>query len=299
MGTKISVMVAAFTILAVIAAVGVWQLLSGAPASRPLESEGSRAKADTAPGLYDDYASVLKTYVDDRGMVNYRQMRGDRQRLDAFVALLAGVDTRTYQGWSEKERIAFWINAYNGVTLRVIIDHYPIKKRGGLFGFRFPDNSIRQIPGAWDKLRFPVMGKQMTLDEIEHEVLRKQFNEPRIHLSLVCAAMGCPPLRKEPYGGKTLDAQFDDQARRFLQEAQKFRIDRAKKEVHLSSIFKWFGKDFVKNYGTDKEFAGHKDFERAVLSYISKHLDEQDRNYLANERYKIKYLDYDWKLNEQ
>jgi hypothetical protein len=299
MGTKISVMMAASTILVVIAAVGAWQLLSGAPASRAPESEASRAKADTAPGLYDDYASVLKTYVDDRGMANYRQMKADRQGLDAFVAWLASVDSRTYRGWSEKEKIAFWVNAYNGLTLRVIIDHYPIKKRGGLFGFRFPDNSIRQIPGAWDKLKFPVMGKQMTLDEIEHEVLRKEFNEPRIHLALVCAAMGCPPLRHEPYVGNRLDAQFDDQAGRFLQAPRKFRIDRAKKEVHLSSIFKWFGEDFVRNYGTDKAFAGHKDSERAVLSYISKHVGEQDRNYLVNERYKIKYLDYDWTLNEQ
>jgi len=96
-----------------------------------------------------------------------------------------------------------------------------------------------------------------------------------------------------------LDAQFDDQAGRFLQAPRKFRIDRAKKEVHLSSIFKWFGEDFVRNYGTDKAFAGHKDSERAVLSHISKHVGEQDRNYLVNERYKIKYLDYDWTLNEQ
>jgi hypothetical protein len=139
----------------------------------------------------------------------------------------------------------------------------------------------------------------MTLDEIEHNVLRKEFNEPRIHMALVCAAMGCPPLRTEPYEGAKLDQQLNDQARVFLANPKKFRLDRGQGKVYLSSIFRWFGGDFVKNYGTDKAFPGFSPEERAVLNFLSQYLPAGDRDYLLKGKYTIAYLDYDWSLNEQ
>jgi hypothetical protein len=247
---------------------------------------------------YGDYAAALKAFVNDQGMVNYRGLKASPQQLNAFVAALGQVDPQVYRGWGDKEKIAFWINAYNALTLKAIIDHYPIQS--SFFGsFAYPRNSIRQIPGVWDKLRFRVMGREMTLDEIEHATLRKEFNEPRIHLALVCAAMGCPPLRNEPYIGKKLDQQLDDQARHFLANPRKFAINRDQSKVYLSPIFKWFGEDFVKTYGTDREFAKFSPAERAVLNYFVKFVNEKDREYLLQGSYAISYLDYDWSLNEQ
>ncbi len=255
-------------------------------------------KAQATDPFYEDYAAVLATHVNQPGLVNYRGLKANPQRLHAFLAALADLSPETYKNGGEPEKIALWLNAYNALTLKAIIDHFPI--RASLFkSLVYPRNSIRQIPGVWDGLRFPVMGKQMTLDEIEHGVLRKEFNEPRIHLALVCAALGCPPLRTEPYEGAKLDRQLDDQARVFLANPKKFRIDRGQGTVYLSPIFKWFGGDFVKTFGTDQAFKAFSPEERAVLNFITPHLAAADRDYLLQGKYAISYLDYDWSLNEQ
>ena len=247
---------------------------------------------------YGDYGAVLKEFVDERGMVDYKGLKAKRGRLNAYVAAIGKVSNAEYVKWSRQEQVAFWINAYNGLTLKAIIDNYPIKS-GLLASLRYPKNSIRQISGVWDKLKFTVMGREMTLDEIEHKTLRKKFDEPRIHVALVCAAMGCPPLRNEPYTEAKLNKQLDDQAKKFMAHPEKFKIDRGQKRVYLSSIFKWFDKDFVNKYGPSTGFKGHDKEEQAVLNFVSRYLSANDAEYLRGGKYKIKYLDYDWSLNEQ
>jgi hypothetical protein len=257
------------------------------------------ARAAQQPSFtYAPYADVLKTYVDDAGLVDYKGLKAHREELDRFARELADLDPVVYEKWTDKEKVAFWINAYNALTLQVIIDHYPIK--AGFFGsFVYPKNSIRQISGVWDEITFPVMGKPTTLEGIEHGTLRKKFSEPRIHLALVCAAMGCPKLRNEPYVAEKLDEQFADQTRIFVATHSKFRINQDRGQVHISPIFKWFGEDFVDKYGTSMKYSGFDAPERAVLNYVSKYLSQQDRQYLEQGDYQIKYLDYDWSLNEQ
>lgn len=254
------------------------------------------APARAAEIDYSAYAAALK-HVDARGMVNYRALKAAPRDLDRFLGQIAKLDRATYDAWSEKEKIAFWTNAYNAITLKVILNYHPIESSWAA-SLRYPKNSIRQISGVWDKLKFTVMGRAMTLDEIEHETLRKQFTEPRIHMALVCAAMGCPPLRNEPYAGARLDDQFDDQAKSFLGNDKKFRIDRRGGKVYLSPIFKWFGADFEKKWPSGT-FAGHDKTESAVLNFVSQHLSPADARYLRTARYKVEYLDYDWSLNEQ
>jgi hypothetical protein len=262
-------------------------------------SSGLNNEAAAAGGFsYDDYGMILKGYVDDHGMVNYKGLKADRKPLDNFISSLSRLDTKLYEGWNDKEKIAFWINAYNALTLKAIIDHYPIEA-ALLKSFVYPKNSIRQIPGVWDKLTFAAMGGDMTLDGIEHETLRAKFDEPRIHVALVCAAMGCPPLRTEPYTGAKLDSQLDDQAAKFLKNPEKFRIDRNNKKVYLSPIFDWFGQDFVKTYGADKEFSGFSGKERAVLNFVSRYLEPADKAYLLKGGFSVEYLSYDWSLNEK
>lgn len=283
-------------LVAILVAAGGWHLSRQTP--QLLQFEVSIASTGHPLFPYDAYARVLKTYVNAQAMVNYKVLKAQQKDLDAFVPLLGRVDPDAYNRWSEKERIAFWVNAYNALTLAVIITHYPIQS-SYLTSLVFPKNSIRQIPGVWDRIQFSVMGRKLVLNDIEHVILRRQFNEPRIHLALVCASIGCPSLRNEPYTGDRLDAQLDDQARRFLKDFRKFRIDRHQGRVHLSSIFKWFGGDFLKTYGTDEKFAGSGRTERAVLHFVSRYLDEPDRQYLVKEKYSIAYLDYDWSLNGQ
>ncbi len=247
---------------------------------------------------YGSYSATLGKYVDDDGMVGYEALEVDREKLDAFATSLAGLSPRVYDKWTDAEKIAFWINAYNGLTLKAILDHYPIEP-SFIASLRFPKNSIRQISGVWDKLEFRVMGAEMTLDEIEHSRLRRDFNEPRIHVALVCAAIGCPSLRSEPFEADRLDAQLDDQTTRFLRNPHKFRIDRSEGRVYISPIFDWFGDDFVRTYGTNAKFDGHKKSERAVLNFISGYLSVSDAEYLSSGDYDIEYLDYDWSLNEK
>ena len=116
-------------------------------------------------------------------------------------------------------------------------------------------------------------------------------------MALVCAAKSCPPLRNEAYTGAKLNAQLDDQTRRFLASPHGFKIDYQQNRVYLSSIFKWFGEDWIKSYGVDGKFTGNAK-QRAVLNFISKYLDQDDRNYLIKGKYKIRYLRYDWSLND-
>ncbi len=253
------------------------------------------------PFSYDDYAAALK-YVDGNGMVNYAGLKADRARLDAFCRSMAAVDRKSFDKWDDSAKIAFWINAYNALTLKAIVDNYPIQA-GLVSGLAFPSSSIRQIAGVWDKQQFLVLGKKMTLDQIEHKVLRTEFKEPRIHMAIVCAAMGCPPLRNEPFTGPKLDAQLDDQTRRFLAGKGRFRIDRSAGKVYLSRILSWFSGDFAAKYApatqADKSPAGRDRNTQAVLNFVSRYLPDADAAYLREGRYGIEYLKYDWSLNEQ
>jgi hypothetical protein len=246
---------------------------------------------------YRDWRHVLQTYVNDDGLVDYRGLKNNRERLDRFVQALDELDSGTYRAWSTERKVAFWINAYNALTLRIIIDHYPIE--GGLFaGVVHPANSIRQIDGAFDGITHRVMGREMTLDEIEHQTLRRDFTEPRIHLALVCAALSCPELRQEPYRGDQLERQFDDQARTFVGDPDNVRIDHEEKVVHLSAIFDWFGGDFKQGYTPASGFDAYTDKHAAVLNYLSGFLGVRTRERLAEGDYKVAFIDYDWTLND-
>lgn len=249
--------------------------------------EGARPVAvSTQPFNYQVYGDVLKTYVDENGLVDYPALQENSQQLLEFNQSLGNVAPETYAGWSESEQIAFLINAYNAFTLQSIIEQDPL-----------PD-SIRDISGVWNRRKFDLAGLEKTLDNIEHDTLREDFNEPRIHVALVCAAMSCPPLLNEPYEAATLDAQLSDRTKQFAASPQGLRLEPESKRVYLSSIFKWYGQDFEPTYGVEERFAGN-DKQRAVLNYFNPVLDSDSQNFLAQSDYKVKYLDYDWSLNQQ
>ena len=234
---------------------------------------------------YQNYSDVLQKYVNSFGQVDYQKLKDDRQALDKINKKIGEISPSLYQAWSEEEKIAFLINAYNSLTLASIINNYPVK-------------SIRDIPGVWNRQKFKVVGQEVTLDDIEHQNLRKNFNEPRIHMALVCAAVSCPKLRTEAYTGEKLNAQLDQQSREFLSNPSNFRIERESNKVYVSSILKWFGQDFEKSYGRTENFKGLNRKETAFLNFISQYLSPADAKYLTQGGYRVNYLDYDWSLNQ-
>jgi hypothetical protein len=239
------------------------------------------------PFSYEDYSTILATYVDDNGLVNYTALQQDRAALDRFNATVAAVPADVYAGWSEPEKLAFLMNAYNAFTLQAIIDQKPLK------------SSIRDITGVWDITKFDIAGEQKTLNNIEHDTIRKNFSEPRIHAALVCAAMSCPILRNEPYTSEKIEEQLEEQVKTWLARPESgFKIDRKSKQVFLSKIFDWYGDDWKPSYAVEEKFSG-SDKERAVLNFISNYVSPEDKAYLEQGDYEIKYLGYDWGLNKQ
>lgn len=252
------------------------------------------AETSSFADLNSVYGEVLR-HVGDDGWVDYASLKTS-PHLKRWSEGLARFEPDELESADEADAIAFWINAYNGLTLQIVAERYPISPTllGSLL---YPRNSIRQISGVWDEILSPVAGRRLTLDQIEHSILRVEFDEPRIHLALVCAARGCPPLRNEPYCGEDLDRQLDDQVTRFVADPAKFRISRTENVVYLSRIFEWYGEDFPLSYAT-QEFGDHDETTRAVLNFLSGYLPGADRNYLREGRFRVRYLDYDWSLNE-
>ncbi len=175
-----------------------------------------------------------------------------------------------------KEKMTFWINVYNIMAVKMVVDHYPvdsIKDAGSLF------------TSVWKKEVGVVGGKEVTLNDIEHEILRK-MGDPRIHVAIVCASVSCPDLRTETYTADRLDAQLDDQFKQFLENRGKgLQIDRGKGRVTLSKIFDWFEEDFEPKGG--------------VLPFLSRYAPEKDRTFLKKGNLDVSYLDYNWDLNKK
>jgi len=240
--------------------------------------------------------ALLEKYVTNEGLVDYAGLQAQQETLGRVVESLGAVDADALAAWSDADRIAYWVNVYNAFTLEVIVDHYPIVP-SKVVSAVFPDNSIRQIDGAWTRFEVVAGGRRLSLDQIENEVLRGGFDEPRIHMALVCASIGCPPLRREAYRGDRLDEQLDDQARRFLADPRNFRIDRERGMVFLSSIFDWYADDFAPFAATQAINSG-SDKTRGSLAFVSAYVDTADRDYLREGEFEVGYLPYDWALND-
>ena len=258
-------------------------------------------KTDSFDHSYATYNSLLKRYVIN-ARVNYEGFINSRAEFETFLRALGSVDENVFESWTEEQRLAFWINAYNAFTIKAIIDHYPIKRSFTLVGiFYAPSDSILQIKGVWTKLQFRALGNMVTLEEIEHETLRKKFNEPRIHMAINCASISCPDLRNEAYTPEKLEEQLADASTNFVNNPDKgVYVNEQSGKVKLSKIFKWFGDDFINNYGSKKLFNNYSLKENAVLNFTSDYIESEEvKEYLMNNKLKIGYLGYDWHLNEQ
>jgi hypothetical protein len=225
-----------------------------------------------------------------------RHVRGDRVDYDGFERDRA-ILTRYLQSLSEtppaslarNDEIALWINAYNAATVDLIVRER-IARSGRL-------RSIREIPAPWTRPRWRILGTSRTLDEIEHEILRKRFREPRVHFALVCASRSCPALRPSAYAGPFLGAQLDSAARAFILDPARNRFAPEEGRVRISKIFDWYGRDFASVARDDALFRLYGSERGAMLAFASRFLSTPDVAKLRSSKHRLEFLPYDWSLN--
>ena len=207
--------------------------------------------------LFDDF---LKTYVSKSGVVNYSGMKKHEAKLDAYLTSLE--KTKITTTWSRNEKLAFWINAYNAYTIKLILDNHPVKKITDLDGGK-----------PWDKKWIKLDGKTLSLNNIENDIIRPVFKEPRIHFAVNCAAKSCPPILNAAFTAVTLEKQLESQTKKFVNNSQHNTL--GKSEITISKIFDWYGDDFGD-----------------VASFVAKYA-----NSTVKPTAKIKFNEYNWALN--
>lgn len=230
---------------------------------------------------HNGWNKVLKrsvTWANSASSVNYKDLKSNSKALDQYLKELSDVKSSDFEGWTRDQQLAFLINAYNAWTVKLILENYPVKSIkdiGGLFS------------SPWKQKFFKLFDKETSLDWIEHEKVRPLFKEPRIHFALVCASIGCPGLRDEAFIAEKLNQQLDDSTKLFLNDSSRNRYEVANKELALSSIFKWYKEDFVKAKGS-------------VQAFIFPYMDSLKSEALGSvQNLSIKYLEYNWLLNEK
>ncbi|MBT4866519.1 MAG: DUF547 domain-containing protein [Planctomycetaceae bacterium] len=252
--------------------------LTSAQAKTPLGRKWSPSQQVSMDQIdHSAFDSLLHKYVDADGYVNYRAWKAsaaDRKALNNFIVQLSRATTRRRSG--RNAQMAFWINAYNAVTLEGILQEFPttsIRNHTSKLGYNI-----------WKHLPLLVDGRLHSLENIENKVLRP-MREPRIHFAIVCASVGCPRLKNEAYTADNLQQQLADNTRDFFSRSQNLQVDSARRTLHLSSILKWYGKDF-----------GRTNADR--LSYLRPYLPATARQ-VASQGASIRFLKYNWNLNDQ
>lgn len=222
--------------------------------------------------------------------VDYGQLYKKPEQLNHYLAQLSSVKQSEYQQWSSDEQLSFLINAYNGFTLQLIVHNYAKFQTGKA-------KSIKDLgsffSNPWKQSFFTLLGEKRNLDDIEHQMIRQWFARPRIHAALVCAAVSCPPLRPEAFVADKLNQQLNSQMLQFLSDDQRNTIKISENTVYLSSIFKWYREDFEKGQqGFNRLEDLIKEYQAELANY------PQQLTWLQKQDYSIRFLDYDWRLND-
>lgn len=241
------------------------------------------------------WGKLLKQFV-AQGRVDYAGIQSDPALLLQSLKGFSRITRQEYDAWSRTQRIAHWINAYNLFTIKAIVDHYPPKG----WNLLYPRISIRQIGRVWDRKDYRTAGQQLSLNQIEHRILRPLFQEPRTHFALVCASRGCPPLPTQPYTGENLEEMLDRQVRIYLEDYQHgLRWDPGNRTLWLSVIFSWFAEDFRGYAEQYRLFEDLPEKDRYALNFVWRYLPENVRKSLTAEPFQIHYMKYDWSLNDR
>ena len=228
---------------------------------------------DSTSFSHDLFDQVLQEHVDEKGRVNYTKLTANPEKLEAYLDLLAVANPAEL---SYNAQLAFWVNAYNALVIKGVVDHYPI-------------TSVRKVKlfnGFFSRLKFQAAGKTYTLNQIEHGIIRTEFVDPRVHFVLVCASSSCPPLENRAFSAETIEERLESATLNFIRNPEQVRIDRAKRRVYLSKIFKWYDDDFKEGYD-------------GVADFLTDYLLPKDAEFLASMDIKFRHLDYDWTLNDK
>lgn len=232
----------------------------------------AEVQSDSKPVDHAPWTALLQKHVDKEGMVDYRGFIADSTALNQYLDTLSNHHPNR-ENWTKNERLAYWINAYNAFTIRLIIRHYPVESIKDIAGM------IPYVNSPWDLKFIQIENETYDLNNIEHGIIRPRFSEPRIHFVLVCAAISCPRLRNEAFTADRLEDKLEDAAKEFFNDPDKNRITSDKAE--LSKLMDWYSGDF-----TDQDFS--------VREYVNRYSDVK-----ITEDTEIEYLDYDWGLNER
>ena len=244
--------------------------------------------------LHKPFDEILDLYVRD-GLVYYLALRNERAKFDRYVTALGEVDAGTVKSWPPDRQLAYWINAYNAFVLRTVIDNYPIRGRSA----DYPQNSIRQIPGAFERRQFRAGGRLVTLDAIEKDVIG-EFGDPRALLALGRGALGSPRLKSEAFTAERIDAQLDTMASELVQRRELVFVDVANERLAVNPIFSWREAIFTRALAgrAPKVYEARSPLERAVLAMIDPLLVPTESEYLHKNTFHMTFSDFDWKLND-
>ena len=228
-------------------------------------------KAEGESISHSSFTKLLQKHVAPSGEVDYEGFQEDSEGLQEYLDLLS--DNPPADSWSKNEKLAYWINAYNAYTIKLIADNYPLESIQDLH----PTIKIPGVSTVWHKKFFKIGGEDMSLNIIEHKILRKDFEEPRIHFAINCASKSCPKLQNKAFTADGMERQLEAATKEFVNDD--FRNKLGHDRVQVSKIFKWFTGDFTEN--------------GSLLDFIRKYAAKE-----IGEDAEVDYLDYDWSLNE-
>jgi hypothetical protein len=253
----------------------------------------SPTPADTDP-LHRPFDEILDVYVRD-GLVYYYALKQERAKFDRYVASIGEVPADTLKSWPPDRQLAYWINAYNAFVLRSVIDGYPIR---GKFP-DYPPNSIRQIPGAFERRQFRAGGRMLTLDTIEKDVIG-EFNDARALLALGRGAVGSPRLKSEAYTAARLDSQLQTMVSELVTNRDLVWVDIPTERLSVNPIFSWREPIFAKSLAgrAPALYAARSPLERSVLALIVPLLVPNESEFLRKNTFRMVFHDFDWKLND-
>lgn len=249
---------------------------------------------------YSAYDKVLKAAIQPDG-VKYSAVAQHRKSLQTFLDQTSQLTSAEYNSWSRDQQLAMWINLYNGLILKTIIDRKPNQLRP-LLGvvLQASPTSIWHIKKVWDTPHQSVAGFEITLRKLENDIIREKFDEPLIHFGLNCASIGCPPLIGSPYKAETLRQQLLASTHSYLQDSERgLRWDSKKRVLHLSKIFKWYHDDYKPSTldGAIPALPQSKETDQKKIQFILQHVDKKTASEIVQGPVKIQYLFYDWDLN--
>ena len=267
-------------------AIGMFALHGPSAAQAP-------APPDVDP-LHRPFEEILDLYVRD-GLVYYQALKQERGKFDRYVQALGEVSADTFKSWAPDRQLAYWINAYNAFVLRTVIDGYPIRGKAA----DYPPNSIRQIPGAFERRQFRAAGRMLTLDAIEKDVIG-EFNDARALLALGRGAIGGPRLKSEAFTAARLDSQLQTMASELVERRDLVWVDAANGRLSVNPIFSWREPIFTKSLSARAApvYAGRSPLERSVLALIDPLLVPNESEFLRQNTFRMVFHDFDWKLND-